>query len=146
VGRDQPATVYRFTWIPSFHPSVLVHIQSDDHGYTLLARILTGAGGYEPGGISRDTAFSLSELDQAVLARLLTEAHFWSSPTIPPPNGLIGVDGSQWLLEGVEDGRYHVVDRWSPSTSGPDAAFRRVGEWLLTRSGLVPDSLLRHFY
>ncbi len=26
------------------------------------------------------------------------------------------MDGSQWVLEGVRDGRYHVVDRWSPES------------------------------
>ena len=29
-----------------------------------------------------------------------------------------GVDGAQWLVEGIKDGRYHLVDRWSP-TDGP---------------------------
>ena len=26
-----------------------------------------------------------------------------------------GTDGSQWVIEGVRAGRYHVVDRWTPS-------------------------------
>ncbi len=26
----------------------------------------------------------------------------------------IGVDGAQWIVEGIKDGRYKVVDRWSP--------------------------------
>ena len=24
-------------------------------------------------------------------------------------------DGAQWVLEGTRNGRYHVVDRWSPT-------------------------------
>lgn len=26
----------------------------------------------------------------------------------------VRADGAEWILEGVENGRYHVVDRWSP--------------------------------
>jgi hypothetical protein len=29
-----------------------------------------------------------------------------------------GPDGSQWIIEGTKDGKYHVVDRWSPK-GGP---------------------------
>jgi len=25
----------------------------------------------------------------------------------------MGTDGAQWILEGKEHGKYHVVDRWS---------------------------------
>ena len=27
---------------------------------------------------------------------------------------MVGVDGAQWIFEGVKDSTYHVVDRWSP--------------------------------
>ena len=26
-----------------------------------------------------------------------------------------GCDGSQWIIEGIKKGKYHVVDRWSPA-------------------------------
>jgi hypothetical protein len=25
------------------------------------------------------------------------------------------VDGAQWIIEGVRNGSYHIVDRWSPT-------------------------------
>lgn len=43
---------------------------------------------------------------------LLSKADYWNLKTnevdIP------GNDGSQWILEGVDDKNYHVVDRWTP--------------------------------
>jgi hypothetical protein len=26
------------------------------------------------------------------------------------------MDGARWILEDVRDGKYHLVDRWSPDT------------------------------
>ena len=38
-------------------------------------------------------------------------ANFWNVPTVLPSRGL---DGADWVLEGAEDGQYHVVERWCP--------------------------------
>jgi hypothetical protein len=32
----------------------------------------------------------------------------------PPAQNLYHMDGTQWILEGTENNKYHVVDRWSP--------------------------------
>jgi len=142
---EQAQVVYRLTWIPSFHPSVIVCIERTSVGYQLRAKTLSGAGGYDPGHLARDTVSSLAGTDLATLARLLAAARFWQLPTTPLPDGMIGLDGAQWMLEGLSDGRYHVVDRWSPNSDGPDAAFRQLAEWLLARSGLVDASIVREY-
>jgi hypothetical protein len=52
------------------------------------------------------------------------ELKFWSLSTNPPKNpNVFGVDGAQWILEGVRDEQYHVVDRWSP----PSGEVRTLG-------------------
>ena len=144
-GGDQAATVYRLTWIPSFHPSVTVRIVAGTNGYVLTAKILSGAGGYEPGSVARDTTITLADADVGDVSQLLTQARFWELPTIPPTDGMIGLDGAQWVLEGLSAGRYHVVDRWTPDPMGPDGSFRRLAEWILARSGLVPSSLVKEY-
>jgi hypothetical protein len=48
---------------------------------------------------------------QAFLTRV-NELDFWEAPN--PVNDQRGTDGSQWIIEGVKAGQYHVVDRWSP--------------------------------
>jgi len=35
---------------------------------------------------------------------------------------VLGVDGARWVLEGVKNGEYHVVDRWSPEAAGDKVA------------------------
>ena len=126
--------VYRFTWLPSFDPSVVVRVERKSEQYVLEAKTETGAGGYDPGQLSRSTVITLTDPERAELARLLEAWQFWEQPTEQPSFGL---DGSQWILEGVAEGRYHVVDRWSPTHDGPLAKYRVLGEWLLQKSGLA---------
>ena len=39
-----------------------------------------------------------------------------------------GVDGAQWIIEGVRNGTYHVVDRWSPR----EGQVRALGLFMVT--------------
>lgn len=49
------------------------------------------------------------------MADLMQEAGFWNLPTTEQDTpGVVHVDGAQWIFEGVENGRYHMVDRWHP--------------------------------
>lgn len=42
---------------------------------------------------------------------LLDRSCYWQ---LAAENDEMGNDGAQWILEGIRDGRYHVVDRWTP--------------------------------
>ncbi|HET7842082.1 MAG TPA: hypothetical protein VFM21_10775 [Terriglobia bacterium] len=55
---------------------------------------------------------------------------FWQLPT-EPVNPQIVLDGCDWILEGVEDGRYHIVDWTCPG----DTPFGRVTRKLFELSG-----------
>jgi len=145
ASSDATPEVYRLTWLPSFHPTVIVRIQRSSGDYHLTAKAESGAGGYEPGHLARDTSFTLREAEASEFAGLLSAARFWAMPTEPPPNGTIGSDGAQWVLEGLVRNRYHVVDRWSPEKNGPDAHYRRLAEWMLARSGLAARRLVREY-
>jgi hypothetical protein len=144
-GGDHVGTTLRLTWIPSFHPSVTIRVTTAPDGNRLTGKILNGAGGYEPGSVARETIIALSAGDVSILAQRFAEARFWELPTIPAPDGAIGLDGAQWILEGLSGGRYHVVDRWSPEPKGPDGPFRHLAAWLLELSGLVPSSLVKEY-
>jgi hypothetical protein len=135
---------YRFAWIPTFHPSVVVRAEHDGRSSRLIARILSGAGGYDPGTVVRDTVVSLQSTEWVELQAAIEKSSFWAAPQVPP-DSLLGLDGSRWILEGYREGRYHVVDRWSPERNGPDAAHRAVGEWLLRKTGLVSMDLVRSY-
>jgi hypothetical protein len=45
------------------------------------------------------------------------DAALWKLPT--RQSGGAGLDGAQWIMEMAKGGRYHVIDRWSPSADDP---------------------------
>jgi hypothetical protein len=81
---------------------------------------LSGAGGYDPGKIELERTRNVDETQWKHFLTLLEKASFWASPV--EESGRCGLDGSQWVLEGRADARYHVLDRWSPhcETSEPN--------------------------
>ena len=133
---------YRFTWIPSFHPAVVVNIDLTTIGYQLTGKILNGAGGYQPGSLAREVTHILSEADFAHFSELIRSAGFWK---LSSNDQLLGCDGAQWILEALTSNGYHVVDRWTPNRDGPNRPFRAIGEWMLASSGLVPAALVKEY-
>ena len=129
--KDQTAEVYRFLWLRSFHHPVAIRLERRPDGTgALTTKMGSGAGGYAPESILATKASTLTrEQTQEFLSRV-TQVHFWSLPN--PVNDQKGTDGSQWIVEGVRNGQYHVVDRWSPTTGavrelGEDLAFHLAG-------------------
>lgn len=65
----------------------------------------------------------------------LERAHFWEMPTESQHRGL---DGAEWIMEGVQDGRYHIAVRWCPNLyehSPEDAAFAEAARFLFQLAG-----------
>jgi hypothetical protein len=65
----------------------------------------------------------------------LDHAHFWEMPTESDDRGF---DGAEWILEGVHDGKYHIVVRWCPNygvRSADDAAFAKAARFLFQLAG-----------
>ena len=60
---------------------------------------------------------------------------YWTMPTVEENS--VGVDGAQWIVEGVRNGKYHLVDRWSPDTG----AFREAALLLLQWTDLPIDEI-----
>jgi hypothetical protein len=112
---DPNATVYRLLWLPSFHQSVCVRIERTGAGARLHAKVLDGEGDDEPGQIAIDRTVTLNAEHWNHIGRLLQEASFWELPTKLEDDG--GSDGDQLIVEGVNGGKYHVVDRWEPDPS-----------------------------
>jgi hypothetical protein len=110
---------YRFLWLRTFHKPIAVRVRKDNFGITLRVIRLSGAGGYDPGKIEHEKSFALTTDQWNRFLKLLNESSFWDMPSAEKVlDGFYGFDGSQWILEGQAAGRYHVVDRWTPSSGG----------------------------
>lgn len=77
--------------------------------------------------VPRDQVFDfLKRLDRARLGEMATES---------PDRGL---DGAEWIMESVQDGRYHVAVRWCPNLydkNSEDAAFADAARFLFELAG-----------
>jgi len=117
---------YRFLWVPTFdHPVFMrVDIQPDGTG-TLRVRRWSGQGGYGWGKVQAGTTRDLSRDEQVDLLFTLADIGFWTLPArIEDDPTLLFLDATQWVIEGVRDGKCHVVTRYgSPLTGIVDEYF-----------------------
>jgi len=121
---------YRFTWLRTFdHPIVIrIHV-SPDGICELTVKVGLGSGGYDPGMLIQNETRPLTKQEsESFLNRIAST--FWNTPKEDTKPG--GLDGSQWVIEGVENGRYQIEDRWSPK-SGP---IRELGLEMIGLAGL----------
>lgn len=123
--------VYRFLWLRTFHPPLAfrLEVRGDGTG-SLTAKSASGAGGYDPGRLDSNRTLALDAKRVRQFTAALGRLDFWKLATRDP--GPPGFDGARWVLEGAKGGRYHVVDRWSP-TGG---AFRQAMLDLVALAGM----------
>ncbi len=78
-----------------------------------------GQGGYEPGRLTKNKSQKLPQQRVQWFLERIKELEFW---TLPPTEKIdaeiVRLDGAEWIIEGVRDGTYRIVDRWSPE-KGP---------------------------
>ena len=73
------------------------------------------------------------QLDQFIT--LLEKGHFWTTPAELPSTGM---DGAEWVMEGVKDGKYRTVVRWCPDVdrkSAEEISFADAGHLLFEIAG-----------
>ena len=134
ISCGQPGEVYRFTWLRTFHHPVVVRANDKGNHAIVQAIELDGAGGYEPGRVLRRTEKTLSIDELKELKSVFSDGHFGSMPTSEERDGL---DGSEWIVETSDKGKYHLVVRWSPD-SGP---IRDIGSRFLSLTGWTFDEV-----
>ena len=117
--KDPKAEVYRFFWLRSFdHPiSVRLVVRPSGSGW-LYARMTSGKGGYEPGRFTRVSQSWATKGKTQSLLTAFESVDFWNLPVLFDDHA-VHLDGADWIFEGVRDGRYHVIERWSPDRGDP---------------------------
>lgn len=131
---------YRFLWLRSFHHPVGVRLWKTESDQFITVNELSGAGGYEPGTSILKSQRRLSQGEWDAFMRHLEYSCYWEQPTEDPKDR--GFDGAEWILEGFREGRYHVVERWTP-TAG---SFRDACLYSLKLSRLKIDTKTEPLY
>lgn len=123
-------TIYRFTWLRTFHKPVAIRLEKTDNSCTLYWKQASGAGGYDPGELTVNSSKQLTKAQWNKFISLLQSTDFWNMTTKSKDD--MGNDGSQWIIEGMENGKYHVVDRWTPRKNN----FHKCGQYLIELTDL----------
>jgi hypothetical protein len=112
-----PTKVFRFTWLRTFNNPVVIGLENKNDSITLYWKVCDGEGGYEPGKLIESKKKQLNLNEWTHFLQTIDKLNFWKLETAK--NEIMGTDGAQWILEGKELGKYHVVDRWSGGNIEP---------------------------
>ena len=102
---------YRFLWLRTFHHPISIRISVSSNKGTITAIEMDGAGGYDAGKELKRTSRALSSAELESIRSLISANDFWS---LEPRYKTLGLDGSQWVIEGRKANIYHAIHRWSP--------------------------------
>ncbi|HEX8621705.1 MAG TPA: hypothetical protein VF718_07005 [Allosphingosinicella sp.] len=130
-ARPLDGSTLRFTWLRSFHPPVVIRLEmgaAPAGPHRLVAKQLSGAGGYHPGKVAKTIDRPLTPEEAERLRVALDRNRVFGIP--PDPCGG-GCDGAQWIFEGVEGRRYRFLSVWTPHT-GPALG---LGQFLMGLTG-----------
>lgn len=106
---------YRFLWLRTFHHPIAIRVDIHTDGSAQITiKMNTGAGGFNPGKVKLNQVRTLSQDEVKRFLELLEKDSFWSLQS--EDRSKQGLDGSQWIVEGIKAGKYHLVDRWSPNS------------------------------
>jgi hypothetical protein len=128
---SRPATseAYRFVWLRSFHEPWAIRVERTATGAHLFAVETDGRGGYGAGRPSDTIARALDGSGWNNLAVCIQSADFWRMPL---DEERTGADGAEWIVEGLRDGEYRVISRWSPGSG----SFYDLGRCFIRLAGL----------
>jgi len=88
--------VYRFTWLRSFDPPIVVRIVKSKNNYTIYWKVGKGMGGYEPEGIKEFGKRELSKKEWSDFENIFKKINF---EDLPHSDYEPSFDGATWTLE-----------------------------------------------
>lgn len=117
-SKTQKSETYRFLWLRSFHPGIAIRIDLKADGSSVATiKIDNEKGKGEPTKLVKSKVLRLTENQTQLFLDRVSDWGFWAQATVEKTD-TIGVDGAEWILEGVKNGEYLILNRWSPK-AGP---------------------------
>lgn len=136
-AREEDSEVYRIMILPTWGNPIVLRMLSHNKLYALSARRLGGQAGYDQGKLVEARDIDLSADDSRELDALIRNVDLFQMPT---NDNIRGLDGDEWILEGVSQGKYHLVQRWCAEDYHPEKrnlkTFLALCRFLIDKSAL----------
>jgi hypothetical protein len=126
---------YSLTWIPSFHPPVVVRVWRSGSEAFIVAKELDSSWRMEFGSIKQTNSRSLTPAEWRYFIRMLNQASYWELPETA--DEILPNDGAMWIVEGLTSKRYHWVRRRVPNQQ-----FAEICKHMIELSGLETAHVL----
>jgi hypothetical protein len=110
LNNSLPSNTFRFLYLRTFHNPLMVRLENKNDSITVFWKVCDGMGGYSPGKMIENKFKKLTLDDWNSFTTEIEKSKFWDMPI--QQNEIMGLDGSQWILEGKKSEKYHAVDRW----------------------------------
>lgn len=104
---------YRFVWLRAFDRPIVVTISEDGNGHFALTKKILSDRRFRQHEPCRVEQQAVLTDDQDELRAIVSELDK-TLPSVAEYDGRWGFDGSTWLIDGVNNGNYYAVHRWSP--------------------------------
>lgn len=119
--QDPKAEAYRLLWLREFdRPARIRFVVKPAGTGWFYRRMTTGKGGTQPGRIVEYGMSWSWKSRTASFLGTIEGAGFWNLPTLVyGDENAIPACRAHWILEGIKNGQYHVVDRCSPDQTDP---------------------------
>ena len=101
-----PIEIYRFTYLRTFDNPIVIRLEKKNDSIIIYWKVLDGYGGYDSGKIIENKSKVLKAKEWENIEEQIDSIKYWELTY----KKRIGVDGSQWILEGKKLGKYHVID------------------------------------
>lgn len=122
--KDRAADVYRFLWLASNEHPICIRLTRTGGSLVLHVAGHDGPPGMTAGRLTLDKDVKLSVQQGERLVGLIGRTTFWTAPVEVKESRGIG-DGDRIVIEGVKDGKYHVISRAGLATGEAYKAFCR---------------------
>jgi len=105
--------VYRISYFPAFTGQIALRIEiKNDDTADLYYKISDGTASFGYGGkLIKSEKAEMNKNEIQIFLEVLDKANYWK---LPKKTERLGCDGHSIVIEGVKDGEYHIIDRWSP--------------------------------
>jgi len=129
---------YSLTWIPSFHPPVLVRVWRSGSKAFMVAKELDSKGWSKFGNLKETNARPITAFEWRDFTNLLNRSSYWEVPSTI--DEIVPNDGAAWLVDGLRGKQYHWVRRRVPNEQ-----YAEICKHFIRLSGLASNTSLDGF-